>query len=126
MNTTVEVICYRSKTLANGELPLMLRLTKNGKRKYISLHLSVNPIYWDFVKNKPKRNCPNKEHISTLIEQQTKEKEYTLNTLVQRAENPVIKQTFGSYFNSESESILLRKHSSKDILFSIIATFVPI
>ena len=62
MNRTVEVIYCRSITLANGESPLMLRLTKDGKRKYISLHLSVNPIYWGFIKNKPKRNCPDKDH----------------------------------------------------------------
>ncbi|MFR6381908.1 MULTISPECIES: Arm DNA-binding domain-containing protein [Alistipes] len=32
-------------TLANGKHPLMLRLTKAGKRKYISLHLSFAPQF---------------------------------------------------------------------------------
>ena len=54
MNTTIESVLYRSKTLSNGEHPLMLRLTKNRKLKYISLHISLNADYRDFNKNKPK------------------------------------------------------------------------
>lgn len=112
MNTTVDVIYYRSKILSNGESPLMLRLTKDGKRKYISLHISLNPSYWDFSKNKPKRNCPDKDRINTLIEQKTQKfrnqiteyktenRDYTLNSLIQRVENPIHKQTFGEYLEN--------------------------
>ncbi len=111
MNTTVEVICYRSKTLADGKSPLMLRLTKNRKRKYLSLHMSVNPIFWDFNKNKPKRNCPDKEAINKIIELKiqayqkqitdytTEEKDFTLNTLVTKVSKPVIMTTFGAYID---------------------------
>ena len=67
MNASISVICYKSKTLSNGESPLMFRISKNGKRKYQSLGVSINPIYWDFTKNKPKRNCPNGELIQKLI-----------------------------------------------------------
>jgi hypothetical protein len=49
----------------------MLRLTKDGKRKYMSLHLSLSPALWNFNKNKPKRNCPNRDQIVKLIEQKT-------------------------------------------------------
>ena len=63
MKATVNVLCYKSKILRNGEHPIMLRVCKGGKKKYVSLGISVNPIYWDFEKNKPKRNCPNKEQI---------------------------------------------------------------
>ena len=31
MDATISVICYKSKTLANGEHPLMLRIAQNGK-----------------------------------------------------------------------------------------------
>lgn len=51
------------QNLSNGESPLMLRICKDGKRKYQSLGISVNPKYWDFKKNKPKSKCPNFEHI---------------------------------------------------------------
>lgn len=42
----------------------MLRICKDGKKKYQSLGISVLPRYWgDFTQNKPKPNCPNKEYI---------------------------------------------------------------
>lgn len=67
MNVTVNVLCYKSKVLSNGEHPLMLRICKDGKRKYQSLKLSINPKYWDFDKEKPKRNCPDKELVEKVI-----------------------------------------------------------
>ena len=67
MNATVNVVCYTSKILSNGEHPLMLRICKDGKKKYRSLGISVNPKYWDFKKNEPKPKCPNKEYIQKII-----------------------------------------------------------
>ena len=32
MNATVNVLCYKSKTLSNGEHPLMIRVCKDGKK----------------------------------------------------------------------------------------------
>ena len=52
MNACVSVVCYKSKTLSNGENPLMLQVSKGGKRKYQSLGISINPKYWDFTRNK--------------------------------------------------------------------------
>lgn len=67
MNATISVVCYQSKTLKNGEHPLMLRICKDNKKKYQSLGISVSPKHWDFVKNKPKNSCPNKEYILKII-----------------------------------------------------------
>ncbi len=36
MNATVNVVCYTSEILSNGEHPLMLRICKDGKKKYQS------------------------------------------------------------------------------------------
>lgn len=95
MKATVNVLCYKSKTLKNGEHPLMVCVCKNRKRRYISLGVSVKPQFWDFEKSKPKRNCPNREQLSKLIaetEQKYSEqildysttgREYTLETLVE-------------------------------------------
>ncbi|NDV45894.1 hypothetical protein D0T49_02375 [Paludibacter sp. 221] len=33
MDATVNIICYKSKTLKNGEHPLMIRIIKNRKTK---------------------------------------------------------------------------------------------
>lgn len=94
MNATISVVCYKSKTLSNGEHPLMLRISKDGKKKYQSLGISVNPKYWDFTRNKPKPNCPNKEYIQKIIldkqqelqqrmlELNVEQKEYTTTTLL--------------------------------------------
>ena len=90
----------------------MLRLTKDGKRKYISLHLSTSQSNWDFKKNTPKRNCPDRDAILEIIERKSKQyreqitqfkvegKDYTLETLVQRVENPVRKMNFGEYLDN--------------------------
>ena len=67
MNATITVVCYQSKTLQNGEHPLMLRICKDNKKKYQSLGISVNPKHWDFVKNRPKPSCPNKQQIQKII-----------------------------------------------------------
>ena len=45
----------------------MLRITKDRKLKYSSIGISLNPVYWDFQKNKPKPNCPDKNQIERVI-----------------------------------------------------------
>lgn len=67
MNATISVICFKSKVLSNGESPLMLRVTKNRKRSMKSLGISIDPDLWNFDKNVPKPECPNKEEIESLI-----------------------------------------------------------
>ncbi len=64
MATTVNVLCYKSKTLSNGEHPLMIRICKDGKKKYVSLGVSVKAEHWNFEKNVPKSNCPGKSSVS--------------------------------------------------------------
>ena len=39
----------------------MLRVTKDRKRKYVCLGISVNPEDWDFSKNRLKDSHPNKD-----------------------------------------------------------------
>lgn len=52
---TVTVVLYKSKTLANGEHPIMLRLCYNGQRKYKSFGLSCSEKMWDEVDKANKR-----------------------------------------------------------------------
>lgn len=47
MDAGVNILCYKSKTLANGAHPLMIRVYKDGKKKYVSLGVSVLPQFWD-------------------------------------------------------------------------------
>ncbi|MDR1716175.1 MAG: site-specific integrase [Prevotella sp.] len=117
MQTTVNVVCYKSKTLSNGEHPLMLRLCQGSKLKYISLKLSVHPQYWDFIKNTPKKNCPNKELIQTLINNKIKEysekiiefkvieKEFTIATLVEKVNTPIKTKTVRTLFEIQIQRL---------------------
>jgi integrase len=121
MKTSVEVICYKARPLKNGEYPLMLRITKSRRRKYVSIGLSVDPKFWDFAKKRPKRNCPDRENIIALIDQNTlrysqqiteykaEGRDYTLNSLVQRVESPIIKHSFGSYLDQFIQSLIIEK-----------------
>ena len=40
METAITVVCYKSKTLSNGEHPIMVRVAKDGKRSMKSLGVS--------------------------------------------------------------------------------------
>ena len=73
MSASITVLCYKYKTLSNGKHPLMLRIHKDGKRKLVSLNISVFASDWNFDKNQPKRNCPHRDAILRLITEKTKE-----------------------------------------------------
>ncbi len=110
MNATVNVLCYKSKTLSNGEHPLMLRICKDGKKKYQSLKLSMNPKFWDFEKEKPKRNCPNREYIENIIgtnldkfnkqiiELKSDGKDYSAQTLIAKDKRKIQQKTVGDFY----------------------------
>lgn len=111
LTTSVEAICFNYRPKKDNTYPIMLRLTKSGKRKYVSLGVSVKEEHWDFKKNTPKRNCPDRDFILSIIEKRVAEyrarineyrlenKDYTLETLVQRTENPVRSMSVGSYLD---------------------------
>lgn len=63
----------------------MLRVTKDRKLKYDSLGISLNPAHWDFSKNEPKADCPNREYIEMLIAD--KIKEYSAKIIELKATN---------------------------------------
>ncbi|NDV84588.1 site-specific integrase [Bacteroides sp. 51] len=85
MNATVSVVCYKSKKLANGEHPLMIRINQGESRVLKSLGISIKAIHWNFTKGEPKKNCPNKELITKLINQHREE--YLNQILVYKTEN---------------------------------------
>ena len=110
-NTTIAVILYKSKKLANGEHPLMLRVTKNRVRRYISIGLSCNEKDWDEKKNLVKKSHPNKEVMNSIISKKLKpysdkvldykneEKDFTPDVLISEANNPVKKTTVFDFFD---------------------------
>ena len=111
MKASVEVICYMVRPMKNGEYPLMLRITKSRKRKYVSMGMSVDPKFWDFDKNKPKRNCPNRmaiekliatketEYNNLIIDMTAERKDYTPQSLAQSLENKQQSRTVEEVYN---------------------------
>ena len=132
MNYTVNVLCYKSKTLANGEHPLMICVSNVNQRKYLSIGVSINPQYWDFKKNKPKRNCPNKDSIQSLINNKISEykaqildlkasnKDFTVSNVLRRKNADIKKCTVSDFFKShikqlESENRLKYASTFKEL-----------
>ena len=111
MSTTISVVCYKSKVLKNNESPLMLRVCKDGKRKYESLGISLNPKYWDFKANKPTAKCPNREYIEKLIAEKKRAyadkvielkamaNEFTATTLMEKVNKPIRRKTVKDMFD---------------------------
>ena len=123
MSITIDVICYTSKALKNNEYPLMLRLTKERQRKYKSIGVSTRLEDWDFNKNQPKPNTPNRDLILELsanliskyrklvLEFNAENKDYTLSTLLERVDKPVKNIPVGDYFLKHISSLKAQQRS---------------
>lgn len=95
----------------------MLRITQNRKTKYQSLGISILPQFWDFTKNQPKRNCPNRDAIIRLIAEKTKQyqeqliefkaenKDFTATALIQKVDKPTKRMTVGELFLKQIERL---------------------
>lgn len=129
MNAGINVLCYKSKTLANGSHPLMIRVCKDGKKKYVSLGISILPHFWDFDKNRPKRNCPNRIQIEKVIADKTREynervlefktesKDFTATTLVEKVNKLVVKRTVGELFDLHISRLREQKRTGYAMTF---------
>lgn len=116
-NTTVAVTLYKSKTLANGEHPLMLRVTKDRKRKYISLGISCNPKLWNSKTNEPRKNHPDKDVLTSIILKKIQSynteilnhkedgKVFTPESLINKVENETKRITVFELFDQHIENL---------------------
>lgn len=66
--TSAKVLLFTSKLLKNGEYPIVLRLTKDRKFKYISLGFSCSLTQWDDNNNCPKKKHPLHKEMSITID----------------------------------------------------------
>jgi len=73
MSLSVKIVLYKSKTLSNGEHPIMLRIIKDRKVKYINLKKSCHPDLWDEKNNLPKKKHPTYTEFKILFEQKVLE-----------------------------------------------------
>lgn len=117
MDATISVICYKSKTLSNGEHPLMLRIAQNGKSKYKSLKISVAAKHWDFDRNVPKPNCPSKDLINKIIlktkleyqqkvlEKKANKEEFTASSLIHEQKDEIKAMTVEDFYKQLIEEL---------------------
>ena len=111
LTASVEAICLNYRPKKDNTFPIMLRLTKSGKRKYVSLGISVKEKDWDFKKNQPKKSCPDREAIvklisdkvsaynSLIMELTAKQQEFTMSSLVQMIENKIAVKTVSEMYD---------------------------
>lgn len=93
---SIKAVLYKSKTLSNGEHPILLRVCYNGKRQYKSLGISCSPKDWDdSAKDNVKKSHPqakllnrtiqtelNKAH-KQYLEYENSDKQYSAKTIIE-------------------------------------------
>lgn len=107
---SASVVLFTSKTLKNGEHPIMVRIIKDRKTKYISVGHSCSPELWDFKKEAPKRKHPLFTELSILIEAKRAE----ANKILLLIENENIS------FTSQDVKSKLIKQTSKLSVFDFL------
>lgn len=116
--TTVAVILYKSKLLANGEHPLMVRISKDRTRKYISLGISCKLQDWDTKTNLPKKGHPQKDKIDSIISKvinmykekiidfKHEGKDYTPDVLITETNRKSGRTTVFKYFDQRIKNLI--------------------
>ncbi len=146
-SVTLSFILRKDKQKSNGECPLMLCISKNRKRSYVSLGINMLPEHWDADAEKPKKKCPHQLHIENIIENkrssyrqqillfQTEGKAFTSETLRNTVEEPNVIKIVWDYYDEQiniekkrkpksanafvgSRNSLRKFYGNKDLLFS--------
>jgi site-specific recombinase XerD len=110
-NATTKALLFKSKTLKNGEHPIMLRVIKERKAKYISTGYSCDPKLWDFANEVPSKKHPEKQKLETLLKLKVAElssqvldldlqnKEFTADTVIQKVRRKKVTYSAFAYFD---------------------------
>lgn len=107
---TISVVLYKSKKLANGEHPIMLRVCYNGQRKYKSIGLSCLPKDWNENKGEVRATYHNAKDTNTII---LKEKRNAENVVLTLEKSGVV-YSVNSILNA-----LIKEAPSTKTLFSL-------
>jgi len=111
MNAKIDVITESYRKTSNGCMPVVLRLTKDRKRKIIRLGININPDHWDATKNQIRPSCPDYEYLESIItdrkskfqkqvlEFQSVGKDYSLTQLANAVDKPTKNTTVSEYLN---------------------------
>lgn len=108
MSTTAKVVLYKSKTLSNGEHPIMLRIIKNRKASYINIGHSCPASLWDDKENLPKKKHPDYKSLVALIDKKKREASKLLLSL----------DNEGGEYSADSIQKKLKRNQTNVTLFS--------
>lgn len=110
--SSVKVVLYTSKTLKNNEHPIMLRVIKDRKIKYLSIGASCNKKLWDEENNLPKKKHPLYTELLILIDKKrldanklllglkADDKDYSAEEVKSKLKiNTTVKKTVFTYFD---------------------------
>lgn len=111
MVSSIKIVLYESKTLKNGEHPIMLRITKDRKIKYLSIGASCSKNLWNSQESIPKSKHPlfkellnkiNKKKLEAsklLLALEEDEKDYSAELLQNKLKKTKTKITVLQYFD---------------------------
>ncbi|GAB3949555.1 site-specific integrase [Spirosoma harenae] len=117
----VKVILFKSKTLADGSHPLMVRITKDRQRKYVSVGHSLQLKHWDEDKSEPRRSCPNRPYVEAVIAKwkakfsdvasdlKQEEKPFSAEKVVAKAVKSVRKVSLLSFIDEYNDRLIKEK-----------------
>ena len=138
---SIKVLLFTSKVLKNGEHPIMIRLIKDRKIKYISVGHNCSLDLWDSVKDRPKRKHPYYRELEINIELkladakklvlnlENEQQDFTVNDFEKKYRNQNKHTTFYVYLDELIESLITQgrisyANSHKD-LKRVILKFQP-
>lgn len=70
---STKLILRTAKTLKNGEHPIVLRIIKDRRTKFIFTGYSCSSELWDFKENKPKKKHPNRLELELFLDKKKAE-----------------------------------------------------
>ena len=98
---TINVVCRKDAINRNRLAPLALVFTHDRRRKFVGLGISVALEHWDFEKQQPTTDCPDRAEIQFQITSKIREYEKKIKKL-EVLEIPV---TFDNLFEQNGKRI---------------------
>ena len=98
---TINVVCRKGAINRNHLAPLVLVFTHDRRRKFVGLDISEALVHWDFDKQQPTADCPDRAEIQFQITSKIREYEKKIKKL-EVLEIPV---TFDTLFEQNGKRI---------------------
>lgn len=101
--STLEIVLYKCKALANGENPIRLRVYF-GKERYISLGMSAKPSDWNDKTGRFSSKAPNYEARNAILRNHLASAEQLLSEIIESGK-PFSIHEFKSKFQGNDKKV---------------------